>query len=97
MGQFTMSTGDVQGGGMAIQNQAEEFGYARKKITDTIEFLLQAYPSSDGAAIAETIKGYDPMLNKMQMKLQEHGDFGVWASGTTVSSNEEIVSRVAKL
>ena len=96
MGTFGMQTGDVHAGGVNIQNQAEEFGYARKKIKDTIEFLTKAYPSSDGMEIARSVEGYEPTLNAMQAKLQAHGDYGVYASKTTVAANEDITSKIAK-
>ena len=96
MGTFGMATDMVHKGGVNIQNQADEFGYARKKIKDTIDFLLQAYPSSDGVDIARNIEAYEPTLNAMQAKLQAHGDYGVYASKTTVATNEDIRSNIAK-
>ena len=96
MGTFGMQTGDVHTSGVNVQNQSGEFGYARKKIDDTIEFLLSAYPSSDGVQIAEGVRQYNPMLNSMQEKLLAHGDYGVLASKKTVDVNEEITSKIAK-
>ena len=96
MGTFGMQTGEVHTSGVNVQNLSGEFGYARKKIDETIDFLLSAYPSSDGAAIAQSVKGYNPMLNAMQEKLLAHGDYGVLASKKTVDVNEEITSKIAK-
>ena len=96
MGTFGMQTGEMHSGGVYIQKQAEDWGYARKKIGETIDFLLEAYPSSDGAALAEKVKGHDPELVAIENKLHAQGDYGVYASKTTVATNEEITSKIAK-
>ena len=94
--QFKMVTDTIHKGGVEIKSQAEEYGYAHKKIKDTVEFLLKAYPSPDGSEIAKSIEGYEPMLNRMQTKLEANGEFGVYASNTTVSTSEDIVDNIAK-
>ncbi len=95
-GTYRMQTEEVHTGGQNIQKQAEEFGYARKRVDNLVERLTTAYPSSDGIEIANKIRSYDPTLNKMQEKLQRNGEFGVEASRMTVATNEEIRSNVAK-
>ena len=96
MGTFGMQTEGVHEGGLKVQNFADEFGYAHKKLNDTVDFLMRAYPSSDGVALGESVKGYDATLHDMELKLHAHGDFGVYASNTTVNANEEITSKIAK-
>ena len=95
MGEFGMTTGEVHAGGVRINNQADEFSYAHKKLNDTIEFLLQAYPSNDGKEIAEAVKGYEPMVNDVETRLHNNGEFSIYASKTTVNANEEVVSKIA--
>lgn len=96
MGTFGMQTSDMHTGGVNIQNQADEFGYAHKKLNETVDFLMKVYPSSDGIALGESVKGYDATLNAMEAKLRAHGDFGVYASKRTVAANEDITSKIAK-
>ena len=96
MGTFGMQTGDVHTSGLNVQKQSDEFGYARKKIDETIEFLTTAYPSPDGLQIAEGVRQYNPMLNAMQQKLLAHGDYGVLASKKTVDVSDDITSKIAK-
>lgn len=96
MGTFGMMTDVTHGDGVKIQGFADEFGYAHKKLNETVDFLMNAYPSSDGVALGESVKSYDGMLNAVEMKLHAHGDYGVYASKTTVNANDEITSKIAK-
>ena len=96
MGTFGMQTGVTHSDGVKIQDYAGEFGYAHKKLDETVDFLMKAYPSSDGVALGESVLGYDASLNAMEMKLNAHGDYGVYASKTTVAANEDITSQIAK-
>ena len=96
MGTFGMNTADVHNAGGNIQKQAEEFGYNHRKISEIVDAIVASdYTSSDAISIAESIRNYDPLLNQIQAKLDAHGIYGINASRTTATTNEEISSNIA--
>ncbi len=97
MGTFGMNTTDVHTAGGNINKLAEEFGYNKNKINQIVEGIIESdFTSSDGVAIAEKIKSYNPLLNQIQAKLEAHGAYGINASKTTANVNEEIRANIAK-
>ena len=97
MGTFGMNTSDVHTFGVNINKLAEEFGQNHNKIKQIVEGIVGSdFTSDDAVAIAEKIKGYDPLLNQIRNKIESHGTFGINASRATVNVNEEIKSQIAK-
>ena len=94
MGTFGMQMDEVFQAGKNISGLAEEWLTAKQEIEKTVEMISEAYPSSDGIELAEQIKSYTPMLNRMQEKLALHGATGMSFANTTAATNEEIRTQI---
>ncbi len=97
MAVFGMETGAVHDLGVKVKNDASDFEANHRKINEVVNRLVSsAYTSSDALAIAEQIKSYEPLLNEIYTMIDNFGDNGIRDSQTTVATNEDITSRIAK-
>lgn len=82
--------------GVKISELAEQFGGAKKELDEIVRNLVTSgYTSDDAKAIAGAIKSYDPLLQKIQEKLDSFGRYGVTGSNMTAQTNEAIKEGIA--
>ena len=95
MGTFLAETEKLHTHGEKMIGLADDFGYAHRKIKETVKLIAEAYPSKDGRDIAARIQDYDSTIDAMEDKLRRHGQWGQYSSRTTTAVSEEISSDIA--
>ncbi len=97
MGTFGMNTGEVHKRGVAVTDNAQDFGTNNKKIYDIVTSLVHSHFSGPEAHLLhEKLEGFKPMLNEMQNALNAQGEHGMNAARKTEQTSDELSSMVAK-
>ena len=97
MGTFGMNTGEVHKLGVAVTDNAQDFGTNNKKIYDIVTSLVHShFTSPEAIALEQKLESFKPMLNEMQAALNAQGEHGMTSARKTEQTSDELSSMVAK-
>ena len=95
MGDFRVNPEALNREGNRINELAENFWVNRRKINEIIQRIeASQYISADAKAIANEIRSYNPTLEKIEQKLNEHGNFAKMAVRRTEATQSDIISSI---
>ena len=95
MGDFRVNPEALNREGNRINELATNFGANRRRINEIIQRIeASQYVSADAKAIADEIRSYNPMLEKIEQKLDEHGNFAKMAVRRTEATQNDIISSI---
>ena len=94
MAEFGIDLEEVNNEGERIKKLGEEFYTNRKKIDEIIQKI--GYKSEEATAIATKIRSYNPLLEKIQNKINNHGEYAKMVVKRTMATQDSIKSRLNK-
>lgn len=93
MAEFGIDLEEVNNEGERIKKLAEEFYANRKKIDEIIQKIESSgYKSEEATAIATKIRSYNPLLEKIQNKINNHGEYAKMVVKRTMATQDSIKS-----